>query len=77
MLPRQGEAWWAEAFRFAVIRSGIAPAQFWRLSLPELAALAAASGTNILDAPGRVELDAMMLAHPDRQTGRDTKQMER
>ena len=77
MLPQQGEAWWAEAFRFAVIRSGIAPAQFWRLSLPELAALAAASGTNILDAPDRAELDAMMLAYPDRQTGRDTKQMER
>ena len=33
----------------------------------ELAALAAASGPAVLEAPGRAELETMMLAHPDRQ----------
>ncbi|MCO5133843.1 MAG: phage tail assembly chaperone [Phyllobacteriaceae bacterium] len=77
MLPEQDDAWWAAAFRFAVIQTGIAPAQFWRLSLPELAALAAAPGPTALDAPGRSELDTMMLAHPDRQASEDRKQEER
>ena len=70
MLPQQDDAWWAAAFRFAVIQAGIAPAQFWRLSLPELAALAAASGPFAFDTPDRQELESMMLAHPDRQAGK-------
>ena len=76
MLPQQDDAWWAAAFRFAVIQAGIAPAQFWRLSLPELAALAAAPGPTALDVPGRSELDTMMLAHPDGRSREDMKPRE-
>ena len=67
MTAEHDDAWWAAAFRFAVLQAGLAPAQFWQLSLPELAARAAASGPAVLEAPGRAELETMMLAHPDRQ----------
>lgn len=66
MLPEQNNTWWAAAFRFAVFQAGLAPPEFWRLSLPELAALAAASGPVAFDTPDRRELESMMLAHPDR-----------
>lgn len=67
MLLQQDDAWWVAAIRFAVIQAGLSPTEFWQLSLPELSALAAASCPAVLDVPERVELDAMMLAHPDRQ----------
>ena len=77
MPPEQDETWWAAAFRFAVIQAGLAPTEFWRLSLPELSMLAAVSDPNVFEAPDRSELDAMMMAHPDRQARQDMKQEER
>jgi len=76
MLPQQNDLWWMAAFRFAVIQAGLAPTEFWRLSLPELSALAAASGPNAFEAPDRSELDAMMMVHPDRLARERTEQEE-
>lgn len=63
MIPEQNDDWWLAAFRFAVLQAGLAPSEFWRLSLPELSALTALPGGQ--DIPGRNDLESLMRAHPD------------
>lgn len=55
---------WAAALRFAVLRLGLTPDAFWRLTLLEwrILARAAGSGANALN---RSELEALLAQHPD------------
>jgi uncharacterized phage protein (TIGR02216 family) len=55
---------WAAWFRFGVGDLGLAPDEFWRLSLWEWLALVGARATNV---PTRNDLEALMRAHPDRR----------
>ena len=53
---------WRDALRLAVLRLGLAPEAFWRLSLAEWRAL-----TEVPAAPalGRAALDALIARFPD------------
>lgn len=53
---------WGAALQFAVLRLGIAPEAFWRLSLKEWRALTGDGGAPAL---GRGELERLMREHPD------------
>jgi len=53
---------WAEWFRFGVGDLGLAPDEFWRLSLWEWLALV---GPRPANTPTRGDLEALMLLHPD------------
>ena len=57
---------WAGALR-AAIRLGIAPKDFWRLSLVEWTALTGAAAPVL----GRAGLADLMTRYPDGQDGRD------
>ena len=56
--------WWRSAFRFAVLQAGLAPAQFWQLTLPELLMLIAAEGA-AAGLPDRTAFETLMQAFPD------------
>lgn len=72
MMPAQNDDWWASAFRFAVLQAGLAPGEFWRLSLAELAVLAGTPGAP--DLPSRKALEDLMQAHPDLPTANPKRQ---
>ena len=56
---------WPAHLRLAAARFHIAPAAFWRLSVKEWAALTAPPQAAALD---RTAFEALMAAHPDRET---------
>jgi uncharacterized phage protein (TIGR02216 family) len=58
--PRKGEGWDA-ALRFAMRAWGMAPREFWRLSLREWRALTAGDGAPL----GVAEMEALMRKWPD------------
>ncbi len=54
---------WGEMLRFAVLRLGLTPDAFWRLSLVEWRMLTAAADA---EAPlGRAGFERLRKAHPD------------
>jgi len=54
---------WANALRFAVIRLGLSPEAFWRLTLLEWRVLAGAAGTGA-GALNRAGLEDLLAQHP-------------
>ena len=55
---------WAAWFRHGVGELGLAPEEFWRLSLWEWLALV---GKRAVNAPSRSDLEALVRAHPDKK----------
>jgi uncharacterized phage protein (TIGR02216 family) len=57
---------WARALRFGVLRLGLAPDQFWSLTLAEWRCLTA--GGDAGQALSRAKLDGLLAQYPDYQT---------
>lgn len=55
---------WRGALRLAVLRLGLTPESFWRLSLREWRALTEAPAAPVLD---RAALDALIARFPDEE----------
>lgn len=55
---------WRDALRLAVLRLGLAPEAFWRLSLIEWRTLTEAPAAPVL---GRAALDALIARFPDEE----------
>lgn len=59
---------WARWLALAVMRFGLSPDAFWRLSLSEWRALCAALDPVRPAPPDRAALEALLAAHPDTST---------
>ena len=57
---------WSAAFTFAVLRLGLAPSEFWRLSLTEWRTLIGAASPQG-DALGAPQLHDLMKHYPDKE----------
>lgn len=56
---------WARAMEIGLGHLRLAPDQFWRMTLPELAAAARGLGRGREAAPGRADFEALAKRFPD------------